>query len=71
MLPRPTIEAFDRHLTSLALRFEGVVIGGSALVLMDVVQRNTRDVDVLDSLAAGGDCGGCPRVREAAATGRQ
>ncbi len=47
MLPRPTIEAFDRHLTSLALRFEGVVIGGSALVLMGVVQRNTRDVDVL------------------------
>jgi hypothetical protein len=47
MLPRLTIEAFDRHLTSLALRFEGVVIGGSALVLMGVVQRNTRDVDVL------------------------
>jgi len=47
MLPRPTIEAFDRHLTGLALRFEGVVIGGSALVLMGVVQRNTRDVDVL------------------------
>ena len=47
MLPRPTIEAFDRHLTGVALRFEGVVIGGSALVLMGVVQRNTRDVDVL------------------------
>lgn len=47
MRPRPTIEAFDRHLASLDLRFEGVVIGGSALVLMGVVQRNTRDVDVL------------------------
>lgn len=47
MLPRPTIEAFDRHLASLDLRFEGVVIGGSALALMGVVQRLTRDVDVL------------------------
>jgi hypothetical protein len=47
MLPRPTIEAFDRHLTSLAVRFEGVVIGGTALVLMGVVQRNTKDVDIL------------------------
>lgn len=32
MIPRLTIEAFDRHLASLGLRFEGVVIGGSALV---------------------------------------
>jgi hypothetical protein len=24
MLPRPTIEAFDRHLLGLGLRFEGV-----------------------------------------------
>ena len=47
MLQRPTIEAFDRHLTSLPLSFEGVVIGGTALVLMGVVQRTTRDVDVL------------------------
>lgn len=47
MIPRPTIEAFDRHLASLGLRFEGVVIGGSALVLMGVVSRLTKDVDVL------------------------
>jgi hypothetical protein len=38
MLPRPTIEAFDRHLASLGLRFEGVVIveqifEGQSLVL--------------------------------------
>lgn len=33
MLPRPTMEAFDRHLLGLGLRFEGVVIGGSALGL--------------------------------------
>jgi hypothetical protein len=47
MVPRPTIEAFDRHLASLGLDFEAVVIGASALVLMGIVQRMTRDVDIL------------------------
>jgi hypothetical protein len=47
MLPRPTIEAFDLHLLGLGLRFEGVVIGGSALGLMGVIQRPTRDFDIL------------------------
>jgi hypothetical protein len=47
MLPRPTIEAFDRHLLALGLSFEGVVIGGSALGLMGVIQRPTRDFDIL------------------------
>ena len=47
MLPRPTIEAFDRHLLGLGLRFEGVVIGGSALGLMGIIQRPTRDFDIL------------------------
>lgn len=47
MLPRPTIEAFDRHLLGLGLRFEGVVIGGSALGLMSIIQRPTRDFDIL------------------------
>jgi hypothetical protein len=46
MRPRLTLEAFDRYLTRRALRFEGVVIGGSALVLMGVIHWNTRDVDV-------------------------
>lgn len=47
MILRPTIEAFDQHLAGVGLRFEGVVIGGSALVLMGVVSRLTKDVDVL------------------------
>jgi len=47
MLPRPTIEAFDRNLVGLGLRFKGVVIGGSALGLMGVIQRPTRDFDIL------------------------
>lgn len=47
MLPRPTIEAFDHHLLRLGLRFEGIVIGGSALGLMGIIQRPTRDFDIL------------------------
>ena len=47
MQPRPTIEAFDRHLVVLGLRFEGVVIGGSALGLMGVIHRPTQDFDIL------------------------
>jgi hypothetical protein len=47
MLPRPTLEAFDRHLLTLELRFEGVVIGGSALGLLGIIERPTRDVDIL------------------------
>ena len=34
-------------LVGLGLRFEGVVIGGSALGLMGVIQRPTRDFDIL------------------------
>jgi hypothetical protein len=47
MLPRPTIEAFDRHLAALGLRLEAVVIGGSALALLGVTTRQTRDFDIL------------------------
>ena len=44
MIPRATIEAFDKHLDALGLRFEAVVVGGSALVLLGIIQRATRDV---------------------------
>jgi hypothetical protein len=47
MLPRPTIEAFDRDLAALGLRLEAVVIGGSALALLGVTARQTRDFDIL------------------------
>lgn len=47
MLPRPTIEAFDRHLATLGLRLEGVVIGGAALALLEIISRETRDFDML------------------------
>jgi len=47
MRPRPTIEAFDRHLAALGLRLDAVVIGGSALALLGVTTRQTRDFDIL------------------------
>lgn len=47
MLPRPTIEAFDLHLAALELRLEAVVIGGSALALLGLTTRPTRDFDIL------------------------
>jgi hypothetical protein len=47
VLPRPIIEAFDRYLASLELRFEAVVIGGSALALLGLISRPTRDFDIL------------------------
>lgn len=47
MLPRATIEAFDQHLIAAGLRLEAVVIGGSALALLGLIHRETRDFDVL------------------------
>jgi hypothetical protein len=47
MLPRPTLEAFDAWLASRSLPLEAVVVGGSALALLGVTERQTRDVDIL------------------------
>ncbi|MFZ4579085.1 MAG: DUF6036 family nucleotidyltransferase [Myxococcota bacterium] len=47
MHPRPTLEAFDQFLHARDLRTEAVIIGGTALVLLGVIERATRDVDVL------------------------
>lgn len=48
MQPRPTIEAFDAWMTARSLRLEAIVVGGSALALLGVTDRQTRDFDVLD-----------------------
>jgi hypothetical protein len=47
MLPRPTLEAFDIWLAARSLQLEAVVVGGSALALLGVTDRQTRDVDIL------------------------
>lgn len=47
---KDVLEAFDRHLATAGLRFEAVIIGGAALIVMDIVDRQTKDVDCLDPL---------------------
>ena len=47
MEPRSTILAFDAFLTARHKKVDCVIIGGTALVLLGVVTRMTRDCDVL------------------------
>lgn len=47
MFPRPTVEFFDAWLSARALSFEAIVVGGSALALLGVTSRQTRDFDIL------------------------
>lgn len=47
MVGRQLIEAFDAHLAARRLRFEGVVIGGGALILAGIIDRPTKDLDCL------------------------
>lgn len=42
------IKEFDRFLKSKKLEFEATIIGGAALVIMDIIDRKTKDVDCLD-----------------------
>lgn len=48
MDPRTTIVAFDDFLSARGAGFTGIVIGGTALALIGIVVRPTRDCDVLD-----------------------
>ena len=43
-----TIGLFDEHLKSEGLTFEAVVIGGAALNVLAIVERQTRDIDCMD-----------------------
>jgi hypothetical protein len=45
---KKVILAFDAYLSEKSLRFEAVVIGGGALIIMEVVDRKTKDIDCLD-----------------------
>lgn len=47
MITRAVLVVFDGFLADRGLAFSGVVIGGAALILMEVVQRATDDVDCL------------------------
>ncbi|MCP4502723.1 MAG: hypothetical protein GY822_22485 [Deltaproteobacteria bacterium] len=50
MFPLQTITAFDAFLAKRNLRFEAIVIGGSALALLGHIDRQTRDFDILQPL---------------------
>jgi hypothetical protein len=47
MLPAETIAQFDRFLADRGLRLDAVIVGGTALNLLGVVLRPTKDCDVL------------------------
>ncbi len=47
MLIRDTLDVFDGFLADRGLAFEGVVIGGAALILLEFIRRATDDVDCL------------------------
>lgn len=47
MDPRSTLSRFDAYLVQHRLRFDAVVVGGTALILLGTVSRPTTDVDVL------------------------
>ena len=48
MDPRATIAAFDAFLAERSHRCELLVIGGTALALLGLIRRATRDCDVLE-----------------------
>ena len=47
MLPVETVSAFDLFLHENELELHAVVVGGAALGLLGLIDRQTRDVDVL------------------------
>lgn len=47
--PNMIVPAFDRFLGERALSFSAIAIGGAALAIMNVIQRATRDLDLLES----------------------
>jgi hypothetical protein len=59
MYPRETLQAFDRFLADRGLRLDAIVVGGTALNLVGVVSRETRDCDIIEPILA-------PEVLEAA-----
>lgn len=48
MFSREILTDFDAYLQDQGLTFEGVIIGGAALILLGLVKRATQDMDCLD-----------------------
>jgi|SRR5579871_783409 len=47
MKPREILTAFDRYLARRSLTLQAVVVGGTALNLLGVVSRPTKDCDII------------------------
>ena len=45
---KDVIIKFDSYLKDIGFEFEAIIIGGAALNIMDVITRETKDVDFLD-----------------------
>jgi len=45
---KKALSLFDEYLKSKNLKFECIVIGAGAMIIMDIITRNTRDIDCLD-----------------------
>lgn len=48
MIPAQILPMFDAFLSERGLRLEAVATGGAALALLGIVQRETRDFDVIE-----------------------
>ena len=48
MNPKTTLQSFDGFFAARGLAWEATILGGAALFLLDVVERATHDVDVMD-----------------------
>lgn len=48
MKPVYIIPQFDEYLENLGLNFSAIVVGGTALAIMEIIERETQDCDVLD-----------------------
>lgn len=48
MKPMEIIPLFDRYLGDREIAFEAIVVGGTALALLGLIARETRDCDVIE-----------------------
>ena len=51
--PKIIVPMFDQYLAARDLSFNAVVIGGAALGILEIIDRPTRDVDLLDAVIPG------------------
>ena len=47
MKPNQIIPRFDAYLAERGLRLEAIATGGSALALLGIIRRETRDCDLI------------------------